>query len=52
MALILCLHFLQETGTPPLGTRKEVRMEVRVIRSPAVMGYLSIPRLLFSGQAR
>ena len=28
---------------PSLGTRKEVRMEVRVVRSHAVTGYLSIP---------
>ena len=47
-ALLLCLHPLPVNKEPQPGTRKEVRMEVHVVMSPTVMGYLSIPRLLRS----
>ena len=44
-ALLLCLNPPPVNRDPPPhpGTRKEVRMEVCVVRSPSVMGYLSAP---------
>ena len=48
MALHLCLSPPPVNRNPSPGTRIEVRMEVPVVRSPAVMGYLSIPRHLLS----
>lgn len=45
-ALLLCLSPPPVNRDPSPGTRIEVRMEVPVFRSPAVMGYLSIPRRL------
>ena len=49
-ALLLCLYPLPVNRDPPphQGTRKEVRMEVCVVRSPSVMGFFSIFQHLLS----
>ena len=44
MALILRLHSPPENRDPLPGTRKEVGLEVRVVRSPAVMDCDSVPQ--------
>ena len=46
--LLLWLSMSPVNRDPSPGTRIEVRMEVPVVRSPAVMGYLSIPWHLLS----
>ena len=52
MALIVHLHSPTVNRDPPPDTRKEVRLEVRVVGSPAVVGCDSVPQRLLRCQTR